>query len=152
MERNRTTLVQIASLLVVGVAALWAGSAARGEPAASAAAAPQHAPVVVRLKPRNGSGVSGTATLSSAGTKVHVVLRLSKPVRGSLPVHLHVGSCKVDPNLNVWESLKNVVKGTSATTLKYTTWATLRGRAYSIHVHEPGYALIACGDLPRPKR
>jgi hypothetical protein len=105
--------------------------------------------IVVKLKAQHHSGVSGTATLSPAGAHVRIVVRLKTPVKvhGRLPAHLHIGACKVEPNLNVQSSLNDVVKGRSTTVLKFTTWAELRGKTYSIHVHEPTYDVIACGDV-----
>jgi hypothetical protein len=109
--------------------------------------------IVVQLKPRNGSGVSGTATLTAVAGHPRVVVTLRRPVRvrGSLPAHLHIGSCAVQPNFNVQSSLENVVGGRSTTVLRYTTWATLQARRYSIHVHAPGYRVISCGDVPRAR-
>jgi hypothetical protein len=109
--------------------------------------------LVIELKPRDGSGVSGTATLALVGghPRIVVVLKQPVPVRGSLPAHLHIGSCAVVPNLNVQSSLRNVVDGRSVTVLRYTSWATLRSRTYSIHVHAPTYDVVACGTVPRAR-
>src|SRR3954453_9668524 len=105
--------------------------------------------IVVKLKAEHRSGVSGTATLSPAGTHGRIAVRLRTPlkVRGRLPAHLHIGACKVEPNLNVQSSLNDVVKGRSKTVLKFTTGAELRAKTYSIPVPEPTYDVIACGDV-----
>lgn len=113
-------------------------------------AAPADSTLVVKLKAKNRSGVFGAATLARAGKNIRVVVKLSRSVPGSLPAHLHIGRCSIQPNLNVREGLTNVVKGRSVTVTS-TTWATLRKSRHSIHVHKPGYAgtVIACGDVPR---
>jgi hypothetical protein len=109
--------------------------------------------LVVKLNAKNGSGVSGTATVTEHAGHPRIVVTLKRPVRvrGSLPAHLHVGPCTIDPNFNVQSSLTNVVNGSSVTLLKYTTWATFRAGRFSIHVHAPGYTVIACGDVPRSR-
>jgi hypothetical protein len=111
------------------------------------------APLVVQLKARDGSGVSGTATLTRVAGHPRIVIALRRPVRlrGSLPAHLHIGVCRIDPNFNVQSSLHNVVDGRSVTVLEHTTWAELRAGTFSIHVHAPGYRVIACGDVPRAR-
>jgi hypothetical protein len=144
MSLDRKAFFWTVVVLSAGVVSLAVGSIASGKPTGAAAA-----PLVVKLKAMGGSGVAGTATLTSTGKQVRVVVKLNKPVRGSLPMHLHIGPCRIQPNFNVWESLKNGVKGRSTTVLKYTTWPMLAAKKYSIHVHLPDYTVIACGDLPR---
>jgi hypothetical protein len=117
--------------------------------ASHATLAPTRSDVLrVALKPLNGSGVSGTATLTRIGQKVRVVVTLSRAVPGKLPAHVHIGSCKIQPNLNVLNTLTSVVKGTSVTVLEFTTWKDILARRFSIHVHRPNYDVIACGDVP----
>ncbi len=147
MTMRRTTFAKTATPLCFCVVALVAGGAADGTPSAPAQKA-----LTIKLKPKGGSGVSGTATLTSVGeSSMRVVVRLNKPVRvrGSLLAHLHIGTCKVSPNLNLRAGLNNVVRGRSTTLVDFTPWATLRARKHSIHVHAPDYAVIACGDVPR---
>jgi hypothetical protein len=108
--------------------------------------------VVLKLNEKRGSGVSGTATLRRVVKGVRVVVRLSEPVPGSLPAHIHTGPCSREPtfaNPRIWRSLNYVVGGRSATTVG-TTLKTLRARRFSINVHDPESLLpIACGDIPR---
>ena len=100
------------------------------------------------LNPLNDSDVSGKVTLRRrAADKVRVAVRLDDPVPGRLPAHLHIGTCAVQPNLDVLNSLENVVRGRSDTVLQYTTWADIRAGTFSIHVHSPELDTIACGDL-----
>lgn len=132
-----------ALLLCAGIAAVGVASAAHGE-----AAVPSDDPLVVKLKPKHGSGVSGTATLTQLGDRVRVVVKLNKPVRGRLPSHIHKGRCRIEPNLNVRAGLNEVVKGKSVTVLEFTSLKALRAGTFSINVHAPTYAVIACGDIP----
>lgn len=133
-----------ALLLCACVAALGAGTAAQGNTAGRS-----DEPLVVKLKPKNGSGVSGTATVTALGERVRVVVKLNKPVRGRLPGHIHKGRCKIEFNLNVQSGLNDIVRGKSVTVLQFTSMATLRAGAYSVHVHAPTLEVIACGDIPR---
>src|SRR5437016_6300894 len=117
---RRAPLPGIAILLCLGTAALAIVSTAHGNTSPPPAGA-----IVVKLKPQHGSGVSGTATLTPVAGYPRIVVKLNTPVRvrGSLPAHLHIGPCKIEPNFNVQSSLKNIVNGSSVTVLKYTTWA-----------------------------
>lgn len=133
-----------ALLLCAGIAALGVGSAAHGK-----AAGPSDEALVVKLKPKLGSGVSGTATLTQLGERVRVVVKLNTRVRGRLPGHIHKGRCRIELNLNVQGGLNDIVKGKSVTILEFTSMATLRAGAFSIHVHAPTLEVIACGDIPR---
>jgi hypothetical protein len=145
-----TTLacVRVGLACALGLTAVSLATAARG-------AARSSAPGVfaVELEPRHGSGVSGTATVTRVGGHPRIVIALRRPVgvRGSLPAHLHLGSCKVQPNLDVQSSLTNVVAGRSVTLLRYTSWTELRTGTFSIHVHAPDYGVIACGNVPRSR-
>jgi hypothetical protein len=131
----------VATMALAAVTAAVAGGAARGT---------GNAGMVVKLRATPGFAVAGTATLTPVGQRVRVVVRLTKQPKGSLPMHLHIGPCRIQPNFNVWESLANAVRGRSTTLLEYTSWAKLKQRRYSIHVHRlPDYTLVACGDVAR---
>lgn len=140
-------IMAFAAVLGVGAAALAVGSA--GPRAATSASTA----IIVKLKEKRGSGVSGTATLRAVVRGVRVVLSLNKPVAGSAPAHIHTGPCSREPtfaNPRIWRSLANVVNGRSATTVTGTTLKALRARRFSINVHDPDSLLpIACGDIPR---
>ena len=76
-------------ILCVGLAALGAANTTSGMSGADV--------VVVKLKPFDRSGVSGTATLTRlAGDRTRVVIVLDKREPGKLPAHLHAGPCKVN--------------------------------------------------------
>lgn len=145
MDTSRNACLKLAAVGCTVVAALVAGSSAHGT-----TSTPAGSMLVVKLKAKGGSGVTGTATLTPAGKKIRVVIKLARSVPGSLPAHLHIGLCSIELNVNIREGLNNVVKGTSVTVTS-TAWATLRRGRHSIHVHKSGYvpALIACGDVPR---
>jgi hypothetical protein len=128
-------------VLCVGLAALGVVGASPGMQAADV--------VVVKLKPVNKSGVTGTATLTHlAGERTRVVIVLAKREPGKLPAHLHFGPCKV-VNSDVKAGLSDVVRGRSVTTLDLPTWTEIRHATLSVHVHVPSFYLIACGELPR---
>lgn len=150
MNRDRKTLAQAAIVLCVGAAALAFGSAANG-----AASAPSAKAVVVKMKEKHGSGISGTATLTAAGKGVRVVLRLRGPKLDNLPAHIHTGPCRREPtfaNPRIWSSLLGVFKGKSVTVVTTTTLAQLRTRTYSINVHDPNtLGVVACGDISRAR-
>src|ERR671919_172576 len=70
--------------------------------------------VVIDLKEQNGSGESGTATLTTDGEKTKVVIALDNPSAVPQPAHIHEGSCaELDPNPA--HGLENVVSGMSRT-------------------------------------
>jgi hypothetical protein len=133
--------MRVLVILCAGVAALGVVSATPGMPAADV--------VVVKLKPVDHSGVSGTATLTRlAGDRTRVVIVLAKREPGKLPAHLHFGPCKILTS-NIKAGLNDVVKGRSVTTLDLPTWTEIRHTTISVHVHVPSFVVIACGDLPR---
>jgi len=134
--------MKVLVFLCVGLASFGVVSATPGMPRSNV--------VVVKLKQVDGSGVSGTATLTHmAGDRTRVVIVLDKREPGRLPAHLHVGPCKVNSN-NLKAGLNDVVKGRSVTTLDLPTWSEIRRATLSVHVHVPSFYVIACGDVPRP--
>lgn len=147
MNTGGTTPAKAVILLCVGVASLAIGSVAFGNATTQAGKA-----LVVKLKEKHRSAVSGTVTLTSMGRGMRVALRLNKRVRGSLPAHIHTGPCRREPtfaNPRIYISLMNVVNGKSVTIVTRTKLTTLRAGRFSINVHAPDYSIIACGDIPR---
>lgn len=104
--------------------------------------------VVVDLKEQNGSGESGTATLTTDGEKTKVVIALDNPPAVPQPAHIHEGSCaELDPNPAY--GLENVVSGMS-TTMVDRPLEELRDADYAINLHKSASQLdvyVACGDL-----
>ena len=80
--------MRVLVILCVSLASLAIVCSTPGMPAADV--------VVVKLKPVDHSGVSGTATLTRlTGDRTRVVIVLDKREPGKLPAHLHLGPCKV---------------------------------------------------------
>jgi hypothetical protein len=104
--------------------------------------------VVVDLTEQNGSGESGTATLTTDGEKTKVVIALDNPATVPQPAHIHEGSCAdLDPNPAY--GLDNVIAGKS-TTLVDRPLGELRDRDYAINVHKSAAQLdvyVACGEF-----
>jgi hypothetical protein len=162
LKRRRALLTWLAVVALAPVLGACGGDEGDDAPTGAAAAeataetagthteaSAEHGMLSVALGPVEDSGVSGDATLRKVGKKVRVTVRLSEPLPGRLPAHLHVGTCEVVPNLDVLNSLDEIVDGKSHTTLKFTTWAdVIEKDELSIHVHSPDLATLACGDVP----
>jgi hypothetical protein len=104
--------------------------------------------VKVDLAEQNGSGESGTVTLTTDGEKTKVVIALENPPAVPQPAHIHKGSCdELDPNPAF--GLENVVDGDS-TTVVDEPLEDLRDGDYAINVHKSTEQLdvyVACGDV-----
>lgn len=105
--------------------------------------------VSVDIAEQNGSGESGTATLTADGEQTVVVIELTGgPADTPQPAHIHSGAC---PEVgDVVYPLTNVEGGASETTVA-APLADLQATAYAINVHESEEAIqnyVACGDLP----
>jgi hypothetical protein len=105
--------------------------------------------VTVDLGEQNGSGESGTATLTSDGEQTVVVIELTgAPADTPQPAHIHSGTCAELGD--VVHPLTNVEGGASETTVA-APLADLTAAAFAINVHESEEAVqnyVACGDLP----
>jgi hypothetical protein len=105
--------------------------------------------VKVDLGEQNGSGESGTATLTADGGKTKVVISLDGAPSGTpQPAHIHEGSCaKLDPTPAY--GLTNVVGGASTTEVDEPL-DELQDEDYAINVHKSGTDLktyVACGNI-----
>ena len=104
--------------------------------------------VTVDLAELNGSGESGTATLTAEDQQTRVVLELSNPASDSQPAHIHKGTCaNLDPAPAF--GLPNVEGGTSEATVDVTLDALESGE-YAINVHksnDEADVYVACGDI-----
>lgn len=102
----------------------------------------------VKINAQNGSGESGTATLTQGTDGVLVKLDL-KGGSGDQPAHIHKGTCaKLDPKPAY--PLTTVADGKSETTLKDVKLSTLMAGTYAINVHKSTTDLkdyVACGNL-----
>jgi len=115
----------------------------------AAAADPTHR--VFSIAVQNGSGESGTVTLTPMGDKTRVdVALVGAPVDTPQPAHVHPGSCaKLDPKPKY--PLSAVVDGVSTTTLDVPI-AQLTSGDFAVNIHKstseiPKY--VACGDLTK---
>ncbi len=108
------------------------------------------APLTIPIKPLNGSGESGTATLTDTPAGLKVVLSIKGAPAAPQPAHIHKGSCaKLDPKPAY--PLTSVIGGKSTTVVKGETIGELLGK-YAINVHKsttdiPTY--VACGDVAK---
>jgi Cu/Zn superoxide dismutase len=104
--------------------------------------------VTVDLAEQNGSGESGTVTLTADGEKTKVVIALENPPAVPQPAHIHKGSCEdLDPSPAY--GLTNVVDGNSSSNVDVSL-DKLRDGAFAVNVHESGAELdvyVACGDI-----
>ncbi|TMK76871.1 MAG: hypothetical protein E6G45_12060 [Actinobacteria bacterium] len=110
--------------------------------------------MTVSLGQQNGSGESGSATLTKVGDRTKVVINLqsSSATAISQPAHIHKGSCaKLDPTPQY--ALTNVRVGKSTTTVNVKL-DDLRKGSYAINVHKSMADLktyVACGDIGSAK-
>ncbi len=126
------------------------GGGAGQQAAAATSASGSSGEIRIRLQEQNGSGESGSATLTpAAGGKTRVVLVLKSPTTDSQPAHIHRGTCRnLDPDPLF--GLINVVHGRSETVVDVPL-STLTSGGYAINVHHSNSNLgryVACGDLP----
>ncbi len=102
----------------------------------------------IKLAAQNGSGESGTATLTQTSGGLVVKLKLTGGT-GEQPDHIHKGTCaKLDPKPAY--PLTTISDGTSTTTLKDVKLADLTSGTYAINVHKSTTDIkdyVACGDL-----
>jgi hypothetical protein len=106
-------------------------------------------PYAIQLYEQNGSGESGTATLTDMGNgQTHVVLNISNAPGVEQPAHIHKGTCaNLDPTPAY--GLTNVTNGQSDTMVPVSL-DTLTNGAFAINVHksaEEAKIYVACGDI-----
>jgi len=149
--------------LLVVVVAVVAGCGRGDDDAAQATARPAETveSVEVSLKAENGSGQSGTATLTPSGETFEVVLDVDGGVDGQ-HAHIHNVTCEkyakikgFDAQLaTVADELEDLRGGKSTTSVAVLEGGGLTARTtgeYSINVHKPNhpYPAVACGDIPK---
>ncbi len=104
--------------------------------------------VTVQLAEQNGSGQSGTATLTPVGdTQTMVAIELSNPPADPQPAHIHSGTCAELGE--VVYPLTNIEGGTSETTLDVTL-EELQSGGFAINAHESEANIqnyVACGEI-----
>lgn len=108
--------------------------------------------VTVDLGEQNGSGESGTATLTQEGGKTMVVIDLKNGSTTAQPAHIHKGTCaKLNPTPEY--ALTNVQSGKSTTTVN-ASLDSLKNGSYAINVHKSASDLktyVACGNIGKGK-
>ncbi len=109
--------------------------------------------LTVKMLAQNGSGETGTATLTQVTGGVQVAVNLTGAPAAAQPTHIHPGTCdKLDPAPKY--PLSNTVNGTSTTTVKDVTIADLLKGTYAINVHKSTTDLatyVACGNIAQAK-
>jgi hypothetical protein len=147
--RRRLLLGVLLLMPLAALAACGGGSDGNGG-GASAHSAASGDEVVVDLEEVEGSGESGTATLTAMGGETRVVLELMNPTTDSQPAHIHEGSCGPSLNPEPLHGLVNVINGRSETVVARPL-SELTAGGLAINVHESNSALetyVACGNLP----
>jgi hypothetical protein len=102
--------------------------------AASPAVRADSGTVVVKMEGTNGSGESGTATLTPNGNKTVVVIKLSGGSSVEQPAHFHTGTCDHYEPRPLY-GLNDVVKGQSTSTVNQPI-DKLTGGNLIINVHK----------------
>ena len=108
-------------------------------------------PVTFTLHPQNHSGEVGKVTMTQDGDNVVVSVTTENGPADPQPIHIHKGTCdKLDPKPAY--PLTTLQKGSSTTTLKNMTVASLETGDYAINIHHstsdvPTY--YACGNIPK---
>ena len=149
----------IASLLFAACAAGGGSTASRAPAAGGSPSAPAATPgatagteqaVEVQLAELNGSGVSGTATLTDLGDgMLRVEIDVEAAGNEAMPAHIHPGTCdELDPAPQY--PLSDVEDGTSTTEIE-AALADIQTGEFAINLHESTEAIetyTACGDIP----
>ncbi|MBV8491827.1 MAG: hypothetical protein JO199_14970 [Candidatus Eremiobacteraeota bacterium] len=101
------------------------------------------------MKPLNGSGEDGTATITQEGDGIKVVVSLKGAPAEPQPTHIHIGTCgaiKAAPEY----ALVSLENGSSTSTVKGVTIDQLLAGHYAINVHKSVDDLgtyVSCGDI-----
>jgi hypothetical protein len=103
----------------------------------------------LELMEQNGSGQSGTATLTPVGDeRTKIVMELSNPPAVPQPAHVHPGPC--DDLGDPVAALANLVRGRSETTVPLS-FAELRRGDLVVHAHKSEREFpisVACAPIP----
>src|SRR5688572_8978245 len=147
---KRWLLVGVLLLVpLLALAACGGGSNGDGE-GASPNSASSSGEVMVELAEEDGSGESGTATLTAMGDQTRVVLELRNPTTDSQPAHIHKGSCGPALDPEPLHGLLNVMQGRSETVVNVPL-SELTAGELAINIHQSDAELetyVACGNLP----
>jgi hypothetical protein len=148
-------LLLVGTLVLLALTVLAAcGGGSNGDGVEAAGDAPDGATssdeVMVELAEQNGSGESGTATLTAMGDRTRVVLELTNPTTDSQPAHIHEGSCGPGLNPEPLHGLVNAMQGRSETVVNVPlSELTAGGLAINVHHSDADFdTFVACGNLP----
>ena len=113
------------------------------------AASPSGAPVTLPLRELNGSGVSGTVTMSAIDDG-HTFVEVDVAAAGhpNMPAHIHPGTCaELVPQPKY--ALQSVIAGRSSTAVAASLEELLSGgQALNVHMsNEQMDVYSACGEL-----
>lgn len=135
-------------LILVVMLPLGLGGAAIADTPSSSA---MPASLTIPIKAQNGSGETGSATLTQKGSDVLVTISLAGGGSDAQPVHIHPGTCAtLDPAPKY--PLTSIVDGKSVSTVKGVNLTDLETGAFAINVHKSTSDLktyVACGDIPK---
>ena len=105
--------------------------------------------ITLSMKPLNGSGEDGVATLTQTAEGVHVVIALNHAPDDAQPTHIHIGSCNAINRAPEY-GLALTVNGKSDSVVKGVTLSDLLKSKYAINVHKSASDLgtyVSCGDI-----
>jgi hypothetical protein len=108
--------------------------------------------VAVVMDEYDGSGISGTATLTDSPDGLVVDITLGGDAAGAHPVHFHEGNCDtMDPLVPVYPLADIDENGKSVTTVPDITLADVTTAPFVINVHKSLAELpviVSCGNVP----
>jgi hypothetical protein len=109
--------------------------------------------LTIKLNAQNGSGETGTATLTPVDGGTMVSVKMTGDGGVVQPDHIHQGTCAtLDPKPKY--PLPTIQGGVSMTVVKGVTLSDLLAAPFAINVHksttEAGI-YVACGDIVKPK-
>ena len=132
--------------------AILAAAAALALQGTLVAVAADEKPVTVKLNAMNGSGETGTMTLTPKGETTVVTLSMSPASKDAQPAHFHDGTCdKYAPKPKY--PLKNVVEGKSTTTLEVPMAKLLAGdMVVNVHKSAAEIATISSCAVAAPAK
>ncbi len=105
--------------------------------------------VTITMNAQNGSGQSGTATLTDMGNgQTTVSVNISGGIPDGQPAHIHKGTCAtLDPSPIY--PLTSIVNGTTQATVN-TSLSELTSGTYAVNVHKSkteASVYVSCGDI-----
>ena len=134
--------VRVATLLAIAIATLALVACGSDDDEAAGD------DVTVELAEFEGSGQTGTATLTADGEMTQVVISIDSPIADSQPAHIHEGTCD-DLTPEPLYGLPNVTDGSSDSTVDVSL-DTLTSGEYAINLHmsdEDLATYTSCGDI-----